>query len=359
MKPIDVRIRWDGRHLMLSAGETSAGTQYDHLARELVFTRPEGYEDDDLILLFADSGTHFAPLNIRQENRFAIPNSLTQTGTLFLQAAFARAGQELAHSNTITFTLRWSVDSGEMAVEPWPGAVEALTDAAFCAVDYAGGVLTFHNLAHEPLVTVEVGGGGSGAIGLQGPKGDTGTTGPQGPKGEKGDTGTTGPQGPKGDTGTTGPKGDTGATGPQGDKGDTGTIGPQGPKGEKGDTGATGSQGLKGEKGDTGATGPKGDSGEGANLAGVVRRYATGTAILTTFGWTATPDNRFLQTIPVTGVTAAMDANVTVDDADWERISVSGSKVVCVAGGLQVITAKQPTYPVGVAYEVWEVIANG
>lgn len=152
----------------------------------------------------------------------------------------------------------------------------------------------------------------SGAVGIQGPKGDTGLQGPQGIKGDTGEQGPVGPAGPQGEPGLQGPQGIQGERGPQGETGPQGLqgvkgeaftyedfspeqlealtgpqgpIGPEGPQGPKGDAftysdfteeqlrlltgpkGDKGEQGLTGPQGEAGPQGPAGENGKQIELA--------------------------------------------------------------------------------------------
>ena len=102
----------------------------------------------------------------------------------------------------------------------------------------------------------------SGAVGIQGPKGDTGLQGPQGIKGDTGEQGPVGPVGPQGEQGLQGPQGIQGERGPQGE------TGPQGLQGVKGeaftyeDFSPEQLEALTGPQGPIGPEGPQGPAGE-------------------------------------------------------------------------------------------------
>jgi hypothetical protein len=149
-------------------------------------------------------------------------------------------------------------------------------------------VVSFSNIAAEPLLgKPEIGlkVPASGPVvqdGVTGPTGPTGPTGDTGAKGDGGDPGNKGPTG-VGLPGPTGSTGATGATGPTGTgdaasgTGATGATGPTGPTGYgvtghtgfdgMGNTGPTG-MGAGGPPGPTGESGPKGITGRGATVLG-------------------------------------------------------------------------------------------
>jgi len=102
-------------------------------------------------------------------------------------------------------------------------------------------------------------------------------------------------------------------------------------------------------------TAARADHAHPSSLTGLLRLFETGATTLAADGWDEADYNRVAQTIPVSGVTEEMLANVAVDDADWEKITQSGAKVVCAEGGVQVIVADEPAEDVGITYNVWEV----
>ncbi len=149
-------------------------------------------------------------------------------------------------------------------------------------------VISFSNIAAEPLLgKPEIGARipPSGPLvgdGITGPTGPTGPTGATGAKGDGGEPGNHGPTG-LGLPGSTGTTGATGATGPTGTGnaasgiGATGATGPTGPTGYGvmgptgfdgiGNTGPTG-MGAGGPTGPTRESGPKGITGRGATVLG-------------------------------------------------------------------------------------------
>ncbi|AWY06865.1 MAG: collagen triple helix repeat protein [Caudoviricetes sp.] len=77
----------------------------------------------------------------------------------------------------------------------------------------------------EPLATVQIAGGGDGAVVIPGPQGE---------KGDPGEPGPPGPEGPQGPPGADGRDGKDGADGAPGPQGEPGPPGEQGPAGEDG-----------------------------------------------------------------------------------------------------------------------------
>ncbi len=149
-------------------------------------------------------------------------------------------------------------------------------------------VISFSNIAAEPLlgkpeISVRIPASGplveDGITGPTGPTGPTGATGAKGDGGDPGNHGPTGiglpgPTGATGATGATGPTGTgdaasgtgaTGATGPTGSTG-YGVTGPTGFDG-MGNTGPTG-MGVGGPTGLTGESGPTGITGRGPTVLG-------------------------------------------------------------------------------------------
>lgn len=125
----------------MASDDTEAGSQYDNHASQFKFSRPGEYINDELMLMFDDGKRSFAPLNIGTENRFSIPNALTQATVLHMQAAFKHGEDKLACSNVVIFRLRPSINSGAIPVESWPDSAEELAALAFRAASFEDGIL--------------------------------------------------------------------------------------------------------------------------------------------------------------------------------------------------------------------------
>ncbi len=198
--------------LVIVADPPALGTQFDNLARQIHFLRPAQHAADELLLYFADKDlAPFAPITLGTDNTYTVPNALTQSTQLHLQAAFVRQGVEITRTNDIVLTLRLSPTRGD-APTPLPDPLVQLMARALCDVETAAGTLTLKNMAGSTVAT------------LTAPKGE------QGDKGDKGESGATGATGDKG------PQGDTGAPGKDGKDGRDGINGERGPAGPAVDT---------------------------------------------------------------------------------------------------------------------------
>ena len=191
------------------------GCQYDNEARRIVFSRPSVYERDDLVLYFAllprgaAVGIPCEPINLGVENEFVLTADLTLCHGLELQIAFLRDRERLAHSDTVTFTLRSSVS--KQAPEPvsWPARLRAVRESAIVEGNQVGSRVYLLNEEGEARFSFKVGdgegGGNSPYIGdngnwfewdgeeyadtgvlAQGREGEAGTQGPQGIQGPEG-----------------------------------------------------------------------------------------------------------------------------------------------------------------------------
>lgn len=87
------------------------GSMFDNLSQELVFTRPEGYEEYDLLLLFV-SGSNDYRVNLGTGRTYVVSNILTQKSALELQIAFIKDTFRTASSNRIEFSYGTSSKGG-------------------------------------------------------------------------------------------------------------------------------------------------------------------------------------------------------------------------------------------------------
>lgn len=254
-EPITITITNAKGILTIATTERTAGSQYDHKARSFLFSRPEEFADDDLVLYFKTSATSFAPAHLNDENEYVITDALTQTLSLTLQVAFRRDGVELAHSGTVGFSLRPSVKAGDGGP---PASSEDVYSGGSSGGGSSGGGSSSDDL-WKPAVSA------AGDISWAKSTSSTVPT-PRNIKGPKGDDGAPGPEGPAGSDGTSitilgsyDSLGDLTAAHPTGQLGDgyliagdlyvwagsewqnVGAIqGPKGPTGEPGAIGPTG-----------------------------------------------------------------------------------------------------------------------
>ena len=151
--------------LAIKATATRVGTQYDHVAYALHFERPEGYEGDELKLIFNGD---FAPVSLGTDNDYPLPDALTQKTTIELQISLTRDGQ-ITHSNSLTFKLKASIPAGKTLIAPLP-KMDALLAESLTTANPVGNSLVFKNLAGTVRAEVDMsqffgdGGGGSGKI---------------------------------------------------------------------------------------------------------------------------------------------------------------------------------------------------
>lgn len=138
------------------------GTQYDHMAQTLVFTRPDTeYAANDLVLYFKYNG-QTARYNIGSANEFTVPNTLTQTTSLSMYIAFTDGIEERVGCNRITFALRGSVPTG-VTPEPITDVVAELKREAHTGeATYENSMLTLYNLDGDAVTSVSVIGGDIG-----------------------------------------------------------------------------------------------------------------------------------------------------------------------------------------------------
>ena len=200
---IDIKERSGRLHIDTARGAQLLGTQYDNNAQKLVFSRPEGLDEHNLILRFAAWGTGRSRVNLGQENSFLVPNSLTQGENLTLSVSFEKGEVFREGVNSINFTLRHSMQHEGEAPAPLPNPLSELERRAVASFTYENAVLSGKNSAGEAVTSVEIAGGG----GTQGPPGPPGSPGPQGPPGVAGADGTQGAPGAKGETGAPGQPG--------------------------------------------------------------------------------------------------------------------------------------------------------
>ena len=294
MENIEIKLKKQDGRLVMEVDNNCAGSLYDNLAKQFIFTRPAEYTGCNLVLLFRDDQREFLPISLGEKDHFAIPNLLTQTGYLQLQVAFKRGGDALIHSNIVRFWLRPSLfDVGQPAEQPGEGGGSgraATISVGSVTTGQPGGSADVQNVGTEQDAIFDF------VI----PRGQPGPAGSQGPRGEPGERGTDGTgvtimgvkdspgqlptlaqpgdaymidghlwvwsgegwvnagniQGPQGTTG------EQGAQGIQGPQGDPGPQGEQGPVGSQGPRGEQGLQGLPGERGEQGTMGPQGPQGE-------------------------------------------------------------------------------------------------
>jgi len=167
LENIEITLKIQDGRLLLEANGNSAGSMKDNRAKQFIFSRPYEYEKCGLLLNFRDGEREFIPVNLGAGNRFAIPNALTQTDTLELQAAFERDGDILIHSNIIRFWLRPSIFEGANAVEQLPDILRETHRGAFASVSHQNGELAFFSMSGELLSQVDIGErpSGSGSFG--------------------------------------------------------------------------------------------------------------------------------------------------------------------------------------------------
>ena len=92
--------------LVISSPETRAGTQFENEAVEFVFIRPEGYENDDLILLLEPALNN--GLNLGAANSYALPTERNRATQQTMQVGFQDTAGRRELSNFIRFDLRQS-----------------------------------------------------------------------------------------------------------------------------------------------------------------------------------------------------------------------------------------------------------
>ena len=284
MENIEIKLKKQDGRLIMEVENNCAGSLYDNLAKQFIFTRPAEYADCNLTLLFRDDQKEFLPINLGVGNHFAIPSLLTQTGYLQLQVVFERDGNALVHSNIARFWLRPSLfDIGDPAGQTGQGTSPgraATISVGRVDTGQPGSPAEVHNAGtqHDAIFDFVIPQGERGEQGLAGSQGPQGEQGPQGLRGEQGERGADGTgvrilgtKNSPGELPSPAQLGDAymidgqlwvwdGAQwvnagsiqGPQGEQGPQGVEGPQGPRGEQGLQGNAGPQGLQGEQGPQG-----------------------------------------------------------------------------------------------------------
>jgi len=255
----------------MEVNNNCAGSLYDNHAKQFIFSRPEEYDDCNLVLLFRDDQREFLPINLGGNNHFEIPSLLTQTNYLQLQVVFERNGSSLIHSNIVRFWLRTSLfNIGEHSLEQGgtPGR-SATISIGMVTTAPPGSSASVHNSGteHDAIFDFliprgnpgERGADGTGVriLGIKNIPGDLPSSAQpgdaymidsnlwvwggsdwvnagniQGPQGEQGPIGE---QGPVGVQGLSGLQGEPGPQGIQGVQGAAGSQGPQGPQGQSAD----------------------------------------------------------------------------------------------------------------------------
>ena len=276
MENIEIILSMQNGKLIMEATNTCVGSRNDNHAKQFVFAKPPGFDDCSLILTFRDGAQEFLPMNIGGSNYFEIPNALTQTDSLELQAALEREGSILVHSNILRFWLRPSISGGRQAVEELPDMMREVHRGAFASVAREEGELKFFNLSGQMMGQVEIGSG-------ENAPGQPGEGGPEGTAASISiGTVVAGESGGAASVTNSGTQRDAifDFVLPRGERGEQGPQGIPGPQGEPGSQGARGESGPQGERGETGPQGPKGEPGIGADAysrAEADARFATRT----------------------------------------------------------------------------------
>ena len=106
MTPIKIPITIQGRHKLLTIPQAlgSITTQLDAEAQTLSFLRPEGYEDDTMILTFLVGDAVFETPVV--DDTFALTPAITQYGKVDMWVTFERDGQRSESTNKCTFGAR-------------------------------------------------------------------------------------------------------------------------------------------------------------------------------------------------------------------------------------------------------------
>lgn len=143
--------------------EQAVGSQYDNLAPRLIFERPEGRENDSLVLYIESSkGEEYREV-LGTGNEFPIPNSLTQDSYFKFQVAFARGEDEIEHTNVVLAGLRDSLDGSAPVPEPYPDFWNEVARNAHwgeIVLDGNEEYYIFYNSAGDEVARVLAGGGG-------------------------------------------------------------------------------------------------------------------------------------------------------------------------------------------------------
>ena len=106
MTPIKIPITIQGRHKLLTIPQAlgSITTQLDAEAQTLSFLRPEGYEDDTMILTFlVGDAVLETPV---ADDTFILTPAITQYGKVDMWVTFERDGQRVESTNKCTFGAR-------------------------------------------------------------------------------------------------------------------------------------------------------------------------------------------------------------------------------------------------------------
>ena len=110
---INMKVADDGLLRMSShSANMDVATRFDDNAQALKFNRPEGYENDDLILIFSTPASTFesAP---DTNGEYILTPELTQHRGFTLYSTFLRNGHRIENSNGISFRLRDFPGDGE------------------------------------------------------------------------------------------------------------------------------------------------------------------------------------------------------------------------------------------------------
>ena len=117
LRTIEVTLSITGNVLMVDADLPKGnivGSQYDHNAQRLLIARPAGFDALNLWLHFRDDLGRESSVDIGLENEYRLPNSLTQTTGLRLQAAFQEGDVFRESANMLLMKFHPAIRGGSM-----------------------------------------------------------------------------------------------------------------------------------------------------------------------------------------------------------------------------------------------------
>ena len=157
MENIPLRMYVEDNMFKLEANQQFFGSLDDHLQTKLVFTRPDSgeYDNDKLALRWFDVKNRTVTL---VGNEFPLTRAFTQYPEITLVVIFYRAGEAIAHSNTLTFQFRENLRAEDSGSE----LLGQLAAQAFTFADYDGEIMNFYNITGDTLLSIPVSGGGGG-----------------------------------------------------------------------------------------------------------------------------------------------------------------------------------------------------
>ncbi len=143
--------------LSISPSELTVGSRYDHMAQQLSFVRPLGFENSRLTLYFYGMGNSFE-IDIGTQNSYTLPNMLTQWTVLKMQVAFTSTDGQIEHTQLVTLGFRDSLVSGAPEPEPLPTPTENLLENAWYGEYSQGeGYISVKNSRGEEVVRLPQG----------------------------------------------------------------------------------------------------------------------------------------------------------------------------------------------------------